>query len=83
MDASLFITNNTILCDYNITDDVLNSDSIFDSKSKLTQPMGIHSQSKHKHRNAFGDLNIQYHDFNNGDALTLKDKYTALLQQEL
>ena len=27
--------------------------------------------------------NIQYHDFNNGDALTFKDKYTALLQQEL
>ena len=25
-----------------------------------------------------GDSNIQYHDFNNGDALTFKDKYTAL-----
>ena len=45
--------------------------------------MGIHSQSKHKYRNVFGDLNIQYHDFNNADALTFKDKYTALLQQEL
>ena len=45
--------------------------------------MRIHSQSKHKYRNVFGDLNIQYHDFNNGDALTFKDKYTALLQQEL
>ena len=33
--------------------------------------------------NVFGDSNIQYHDFNNGDALTFKDKYTALLQQEL
>ena len=41
------------------------------SKSKITQTMGIHSQS-----------NIQYHDFDNGDALTFKDKYTALLQQE-
>ena len=40
-------------------------------------------QSKHKYRNVFGDSNIQYHDFNNGDALTFKDKYTALLQQEL
>ena len=30
-----------------------------------------------------GDSNIQYHDFNNGDALTFKGKYTALLQQEL
>ena len=26
---------------------------------------------------------IQYHDFNNGDVLTFKDKYTALLQWEL
>ena len=40
--------------------------------------MGIHSQSKHKYRNVFGDSNIQYHDFNNDDALTFKDKYTAL-----
>ena len=28
-------------------------------------------------------MNIQYHDFNNGDALTFKDNYTALLWQEL
>ena len=26
---------------------------------------------------------MQYHDFDNGDALNFKDKYTALLQQEL
>ena len=45
--------------------------------------MGIHSQSKHKYRNVFGNSNIQYHDFNSGDALTFKDKYIALLQQEL
>ena len=45
--------------------------------------MGIHSQSKHKYRNVFGDSNIQYHGFDNGDALIFKDKYTALLQQEL
>ena len=83
MDASLFTTDTATLCDYNITDDVLNSDIILESKSKITQPMGIHLQGKHKYRNVFGDLNIQYHDFNNGDALTFKDKYTALLQQEL
>ena len=45
--------------------------------------MGIHLQSKHKYRNVFGNLDIQYHDFNSGDALFFKDKYTALLQQEL
>ena len=83
MHASLFTTHTTTLCDYNITDDVLNSDTILENKPKITQPMEIHSQSKHKYRNVFGDSNIQYHDFNNGDALILKDKYTALLQQEL
>ena len=45
--------------------------------------MGIHSQSKNKYRNIFGDSNIQYHDFDNGNVLTFKDKYTMLLQQEL
>ena len=35
------------------------------------------------YRNVFGDSNMQYHDFNNGDVLTFKDKYTVLLQQEL
>ena len=49
----------------------------------MTTPIGIHLQSKHKYRNIFGDSNIQHHDFNNGDALTFKDKYTELLQQEL
>ena len=83
MDASLFTTDTTTLCDYNITDNVLNLDTIPENKSKIIQPMGIHSQSKHKYRNIFCDSNIQYHDFNNGDALTFKDKYTALLQQEL
>ena len=39
--------------------------------------------SKHKYRNVFGNSDIQYDDFNNGDELTFKDKYTALLQQEL
>ena len=51
------------------------------SNSKILS--GIHSQSKHKYRNAFGDSNIQYHNFDNGDALSFKDKYTSLLQQEL
>ena len=71
VDASLFTT------------DILNSDNLQGSKTNITQPMGIHSQSKHKYRNVFSDSNIQYHDFNNGDALTFKDKYMMLLQQEL
>ena len=73
-DASLFTTDTTIPCDYNITKGVPNSDTISENKSKIISPMGIHSQSKQKYRNVFGDSNIQYHDLNNGDALTFKDK---------
>ena len=43
----------------------------------------IHSQRKHAYRDTFCDAHIQYHDFDNQDLLTVKDKYTALLQQEL
>ena len=82
-DASLFTSDTATPCDYNITKGVQNSDAILEDKSKIISPMGIHSQSKHKYRNVFGDSNIQYHDFNNGDALAFKDKYTALQQQEL
>ena len=82
-DASLFTTDTATPCDYNITKGVPNSDTILENKSKIISPIGIHSQSKHKYRNVFGDSNIQYHDFNNGDALTFKNKCTALLQQEL
>ena len=42
-----------------------------------------HSQRKHAYRDTFGDAHIQYHEFDNKDLLTVKDKYTALLQQEL
>ena len=82
-DVSLFTSDTTTPCDYNITKVVQNSDTISEGKLKFKIPMGTHSQSQHKYRNVFGDSNIQYHDFNNGDALTFKDKYTALLQQEL
>ena len=39
--------------------------------------------SKHKYRDTFRDAHIQYHDFGNSDAFIYRDKYTALLQQEL
>ena len=98
VDASLFTTDTATPCDYNITADTPNSDSIQESKAKTTQPMGIHSQSKHKYRNVFGNSNIQYHNFDNGDALTFKDNlqhyysknyktptgvYTTLLQPKV
>ena len=83
VDASLFTTDTTTPCDYNINTDMPNPNSSQENKSHTTLTRGIHSKSKHIYRNVFGDANIQYHDFDNGDALTFTDKYTALLQQEL
>ena len=83
MDASLFTTDTTTPCDYNINRDMPNPNSSQENKSHTTPSRGIHSKSKHTYHNVFGNANIQYHDFDNGDALTFTDKYTALLQQEL
>ena len=83
VDASLFTTDTTTPCDYNINVDMSNLNSSHENKPHTTPSGGIHSRSKHTYQNVFGDANIQYHDFDNGDALTFTDKYTALLQQEL
>ena len=81
VDASLFTTDTTTPCDYNISVYMPNSNSFYKNKSNIIPSRGIHSKSKHKYRDVFGDANIQYHDFGNGDALTFTDKYTALSQQ--
>ena len=83
MDASLFTMDTTTPCDYNISVDMQNLNSSHENKPNTIQSRGIHSKSKHTYQNVFGDANIQYHDFDNGGALTFSDKYTALLQQEL
>ena len=82
-DASLFTTDTATKGNFNITSDIQNADTIPADKAEFKTPIGINSQAKHRNRNVFGDSNIQYHDFDNGDTLTFKDKYTALLQQEL
>ena len=82
--ASLFTNNSTTPCDFNITNQNYDTDNTNNMNiSNAPKQFGIHSQSKHKYRNTFGESNIQYHDFDNKDALTFADKYTALLQQEL
>ena len=83
MDASLFTMDTTTPCEYNISIDMSNSNNSHKNKSNTIPSRGIHSKSKHKYRDVFGNSNIQYHDFDNGDALTFTDKYTVLLQQEL
>ena len=82
--TSLFTDDATTPCDFNIT----NQNSVTENTNDTNIPhapkqSGIHAQIKHIYRNTFGESNIQYHDFNNQDSLTFRDKYTALLQQEL
>ena len=83
VDASLFTMDTTTSCDYNISIDTSNSNNSHENKSNTIPSRGIHSKSKHKYTDDFGSSNIQYRDFDNGNALTFTDKYTALLQQEL
>ena len=85
VDASLFTTDTTTLCNYNFTDDVLNSDTISESKSKITQPMGIHSQSKHRYRNVFGTLTFKdkYTDYYSRNYKTLIGVYMTLSQPKV
>ena len=82
-DASLFISDTKTPHKYNMTEPIRNSHNIPDRTMQSKPSVGIHAQSKHKHRDVFGDSHVQYHDFNNGDAFTFKNKSTALLQQEL
>ena len=77
--ASLFTSNTSTPCNFNTTEDTPNLEINSECKSNFTTLLGIHLQSKHKYRNTFGNSNIQYHNFDNGDALNFKDKYTARL----
>ena len=82
--ASSFADDANTLCDFSIVNH--NSDTQ-NTNDTHTHPMpkypGIRLQRKHAYRNTFGDSHIQYHNFDNQDSLTFRDKYTALLQQEL
>ena len=83
MDTSLFTTDTVTQCEFNITPSNLDTEHSHDIPSHHNNNTGIHCYSKHKYRDTFGDAHIQYHGFDNGDALIHKDKYTALLHQEL
>ena len=82
-DASLFTTDTSTQCAFNIIPSNLETESVEDINAIPQNNTGIHFYSKHKYRDTFGDAHRQYHDFDNGDAFVYKDKYTALLQQEL
>ena len=70
--------------DFSIVDHNPDTENTNDTHARLVPKYpGIHSQRKHAYRNTFGDSHIQYQDFDNQDSLTFRDKYMALLQQEL
>ena len=82
--ASSFADDTDTRCDFSITDHTLDTENANDTHTGITPKYpAIHSQRKHIYRNTFGNAHIQYHDFDNQDSLTFRDKYTTLLQQEL
>ena len=83
VDASLFTSDTSTQCAFNIVPNIAETETEKSMEELPENNTGIHFHSKHKYRDTFGNAHIQHHDFHNGDAFTYKDKYTALLQQEL
>ena len=82
--ASSFMDDADTHCDFSVVDHHSDTENTKDTHMHFTPKYpGIHSQRKHAHGNIFDDSYIQYHDFDNQDSLTFRDKYMALLQQEL
>ena len=82
--ASSFTDDTDTHCDYSISDHTSDTENVNETHTDFTPKYPtIHSQRKHVYRDTFGNAYIQYHDFDNQDLLTFRDKYTALLQQEL
>ena len=82
--VSSFADDTDTHCDFSIIDHTLDPENISDVHTDIVPKFPtIHSQRKHAYRDTFGDAHIQYHDFDNQDLLTFRDKYTTLLQQEL
>ena len=81
--ASLFTTDTATKCAFNMIPSNLDTEPSNDVHSHSNNNTRIYFYNKHKYRDTFGDAHIQYHYFDNGDAFVHKDKYTALLQQEL
>ena len=61
-DASLSTKDTTTPCDYNISIDMPTLNNPQENKINTIQSRGIHSKSRDKYRDVFGDSNIQYHD---------------------
>ena len=82
--VSSFADDADTLCDFSIVDHNSDTENTNDIQMHFVpKHPSIHSQRKHAYRNTFGNSDIQYHDFDNQDSLTFRNKYMALLQQEL
>ena len=82
--VSSFTDDTDTHCDYSISDHTSDTENVNETHTDFAPKYPtIHSQKQHVYRDTFGDAHIQYHDFDNQDLLTFRDKYTALLQQEL
>ena len=82
--TTLFTDDTDTHCDYSISDHTLDTDNLNDiHRNFVPKYPTIHSQRKHAYRDTFGNAHIQYHNFDNQDLVTFKDKYTASLQQKL
>ena len=81
--TSSFADDTNTHCDFSTVDHNSDTENTNDTHTCLAPKYpGIHSQRKHAYRNTFGNSYILYHDFDNQDSLTFRDKYMALLQQE-
>ena len=81
---SSFTDDTDTHCNYSISDHTSDTENVNETHTDFVPKYPtIHSQRKHVYRDTFGDAHIQYHDFDNQDLLTFRDKFTALLQQEL
>ena len=80
---SLFTSVTSTQCAFNIIPSNLEGETDKSIEQTPQNNTHTHFHSKHKYRDAFGDAQIWCHNFDNGDATTYKDKYVALLQQEL
>ena len=81
--ASSFTDDLDTHCDYSISNHTPDTENANHTHTNFTPKYPSTHSQKHAYRDTFGNAHIQYHDFDNQDLLTFKDKYTALLQQEL
>ena len=84
-ESTLSFTDDTDMhCDCSISAHTSDIPNINDTRTSFVPKYpAAHSQRKHAYRDIFDDAHIQYHEFDNKDLLTVRYKYTALLQQEL